>query len=170
LIHVVFDSNVWISAISHPGTVRHLLAAVREKRFEVSISAHLLGEITRVLGGRKFGFSSDQLVLVDQEIRHLARVVHPCVTVRAVPDDPDDDRVLECAIESGAHYIVSGDRHLLKMGLYRGIRIVDPAVFAMEILKSGDDSYGTKTDETGHGGPSRVNEAGKRYRIKKYRT
>jgi predicted nucleic acid-binding protein len=41
-----------------------------------------------------------------------------------IAEDPDDNRVLECAVKGGAELIVSGDRHLLKLAQYRGIAIV----------------------------------------------
>jgi len=41
-----------------------------------------------------------------------------------IKDDPDDDRVLECAVAGHADYIVSGDRHLLKLGSYDSIPIL----------------------------------------------
>lgn len=44
--------------------------------------------------------------------------------VRAVADDPDDDKVIECALAGEAAYIVSGDRHLLDLKEYEGIVIV----------------------------------------------
>jgi predicted nucleic acid-binding protein len=44
--------------------------------------------------------------------------------VRAVPDDVDDDRVVACAVAAGVDTIISGDRHLLKLGTFQGIRIV----------------------------------------------
>lgn len=46
-----------------------------------------------------------------------------------MPDDPDDDRILECAVAAGAQVLVSGDKHLLRLGAFEGIRIVPVAEF-----------------------------------------
>lgn len=54
----------------------------------------------------------------------VALVVAPQVCLTVVKDDPDDDRVLECAITGEAEFIVTGDRHLLRMGTFNGIEIV----------------------------------------------
>jgi predicted nucleic acid-binding protein len=43
--------------------------------------------------------------------------------------DPDDDRILECAASAGAHFIVTGDKHLLTMVSFEDIRIVRPDKF-----------------------------------------
>ncbi|MFQ5691273.1 MAG: putative toxin-antitoxin system toxin component, PIN family, partial [Gemmatimonadota bacterium] len=39
------------------------------------------------------------------------------------PEDPSDNRVLECAVAAGVDWIVSGDRHLLTLRVFRGIPI-----------------------------------------------
>jgi len=50
-------------------------------------------------------------------------------SLRVVAEDSDDDPFVECAVTAGAEYIVSGDRHLKKMGYYGDIRIVAPTEF-----------------------------------------
>ena len=54
----------------------------------------------------------------------IAEIIRPDLVLNVVEDDPDDDRVLECAVKGDADYIVTGDRHLLKLGVYEGISIV----------------------------------------------
>jgi predicted nucleic acid-binding protein len=51
-----------------------------------------------------------------------------CLALAVIAGDPDDDKVLECAVVGGAHYIVTGDRrHLLPLGTYQGIAIINAA-------------------------------------------
>jgi predicted nucleic acid-binding protein len=50
--------------------------------------------------------------------------VNPSFVLDAVSDDPDDNRVLECAVEGKANIVVSGDRHLRKLRSYAGIPIL----------------------------------------------
>lgn len=58
---------------------------------------------------------------------NVAILVQPTRVPRIVPNDPDDDQVLACALTAHADLIVSGDRkHLLPIGSYQGIRIVSP--------------------------------------------
>jgi predicted nucleic acid-binding protein len=52
-------------------------------------------------------------------------VVTPFETADVVKDDdPDDNKIIECALAAGADAIVTGDKHLLRLGQYGGIRIV----------------------------------------------
>jgi uncharacterized protein len=43
--------------------------------------------------------------------------------------DPDDDRILECVAAARSDYLVTGDKHLLKTGSYRGTQIVNATEF-----------------------------------------
>jgi predicted nucleic acid-binding protein len=52
-----------------------------------------------------------------------------------IADDPDDDAVLSCAKEGNAAYIVTGDRDLLSLGVYEGIKIVTPVQFLQALAE-----------------------------------
>ncbi len=54
-------------------------------------------------------------------------MVEPATVDAAIAADPDDDHVLACARAGRARYIVSGDRHLLDLALYKRIAILTPA-------------------------------------------
>jgi predicted nucleic acid-binding protein len=56
-------------------------------------------------------------------------MVFPKTTVEIIRSDPDDNAVLECALEACADHIVTGDPHLLDLAEFKGIMIVTPAVF-----------------------------------------
>ena len=57
-------------------------------------------------------------------IRALAEIVVPEIVLSDCVD-PDDNRILEAAVAGGAEAIVSGDRHLLRMRVFRGIEVVN---------------------------------------------
>lgn len=57
-------------------------------------------------------------------IRQAARIVTPAVRLDVVTADPDDDKIVECAVTAGSDYIVTGDKDLLRLGSYDSIRIV----------------------------------------------
>ena len=57
----------------------------------------------------------------------LAHIVSPTEVPRVVPNDPDDDHVIACAVLAGADLIVLGDRALLAIAHHHGIDLVTPA-------------------------------------------
>ena len=93
-----------------------------------SISDPLLGEVRRILRD-KFGWSKEALDEAAASIGDFTRLIHPTETIDAVTADPDDNRVLECAVAAGSRFIVTGDSGLLRLGSYRGIQILRVADF-----------------------------------------
>jgi uncharacterized protein len=68
-------------------------------------------------------------------LREFTQLVTPTQTSRVIVEDPDDDRVIECAVASGSQFIISGDRHLLRLVRYENIRILKVAEFLTLIPK-----------------------------------
>jgi len=50
-----------------------------------------------------------------------------------IETDPSDNMFLECAVEGRADFIISGDRHLKDLRVYKGIEILDPSTFLEKI-------------------------------------
>ena len=88
-------------------------------------SSQMLVELADVLSRGELPETEDrQIGSFLSIIARGATVVKPKRSFEAVPDDPDDDVVIETAYEGKASHIVSGDRHLLNLGRFRGIRVV----------------------------------------------
>ena len=51
-------------------------------------------------------------------------------------EDLADNKFLECAIAGGCEVIVSGDKHLLKMSEFHGVKILKPRDFLDKYLNS----------------------------------
>lgn len=95
------------------------------ERHQVVASPQMLAELIDVLSREKFAETDKQQA--KSFLSMLARKVFVVTAKRsfkAVPEDTDDDVVLNTAYEGKASHIVSGDRYLLKLGNFRGIRIV----------------------------------------------
>jgi putative PIN family toxin of toxin-antitoxin system len=109
------------------------MASWRLQRFDLVVSPALLTEYERVLNyerlRRRHGLSPEQVAREIAGLRDAAILVVPTEVPAVIADDPDDDHVLACAVAGEADYIVSGDRHLLSLGEYRGIRILSLAAF-----------------------------------------
>ncbi len=132
---VVLDTNVLVSAVGWRSPERELYDRCRSGRLRLAISPALLEELRRVLGYPKLGFSEDEVEVFVADVLDHAGVVSPSRTLEVVKDDPDDNRVLECAVAAGARWVVSGDKHLLGVAEYQGIRIVT-AHAALNALKT----------------------------------
>lgn len=133
-MRVVLDANVLVSAlISTSGPPGQIIAAWLEELFELVISEAILDEIGRVLRYPRLAAlhklpeeSIDELLSL---LRGESRFVAPTEKL-SLSLDESDNRYIECAINAGAEYIVTGDKqHLLPIGEVQGIRIVSPAVF-----------------------------------------
>ena len=91
-------------------------------------SQDIIQEIGRTLT-RKFGFPLEDTREFLKTIVLSSYVVSPTEKLYVVEADPDDDKIIECAIAGDASLIVSGDRHLLDMKKYRSIVIISPQDF-----------------------------------------
>ena len=131
---VVLDTNVLVSAVIFPGgPPETVYRSVIEGRVELVTSRPLLLEFGRVLT-TKFGWESERARQATRQLARLGRVVKPSESVREISADPADDRVLEAALEGKASVIISGDRHLLRLRSWRGIRILSPSDFVVDQL------------------------------------
>lgn len=126
-MRLVLDTNVVAFAVLWGGSPRLLLQAGHDKRIDLFTSADLLAELTDILGRRKFAVKITAAALtVDQLVDRyaaLAALVRPTPTPRIAPD-PDDDVVLGTALAAKADGVVTGDKTLLSVAEYRGVRIV----------------------------------------------
>jgi putative PIN family toxin of toxin-antitoxin system len=77
----------------------------------------------------KFKFSEDKAQSAIDEILSFSRIVEISGTLKAVPNDPDDDMVIECAVVGNASHIVTGDKHLLSLVKYQDIAIAKATDF-----------------------------------------
>jgi putative PIN family toxin of toxin-antitoxin system len=129
MIKVVFDTNVWVSGLVFKGEVRKALQKVLDEEARPVISIALLRELEKVLLSAKIGYSQRAAAETLHQVQELCLLVHPTQTIHVIRADPADNKVLECALEGIADLIVSGDKHLLDMKMFRGIRIITPKEF-----------------------------------------
>jgi predicted nucleic acid-binding protein len=74
-------------------------------------------------------WSESEIIAQLKLVVRVAKIVEPKFTLEVITADPDDDRILECAVAGNADLIVSGDRHLTKFKAFRSIGIVRPIDF-----------------------------------------
>lgn len=135
MLRAVLDANVIISALIQPkgASGRIVASLLEESSFELVASPAILAEVRRSLTYPKvrkyIKVSDDDVDLSVAALALIAQPVEGILRVKAVAEDPDDNKYIEAALEGRAQFIVTGDSHLKSLKSYRGIRIVTPRVF-----------------------------------------
>lgn len=123
LLRVVFDTNIYVSAALRGAPDETALQLADARRLHLLTSEVLLDELAGKLR-HKFNWPEPRIALFLKTIRALAEIVKPGLTLNVIPSDPDDDRVLECAVAGNAALIVTSDRDLLRLESFEGIGII----------------------------------------------
>ena len=134
MILVVLNTNEFVSAlIRRTGRQAEILGLWLDNLVQLAISEALWDEIAGVLRhpyfGRRYRIAENDVGELHQQLLDEAKWAPGAVTVSVVADDPDDNKVIACSVETDADYIISGDRHLLDLVSYDGIPIVNAAGF-----------------------------------------
>jgi uncharacterized protein len=129
VLKVTADTNVLVSGLTFGrGKPFQLLKLALEEQISLTTSQEIIDETVSVLT-RKFGAKAADVAEATAIIREAARTVRPSVELNVIKEDPPDNRVLECAVSAGSDYIVTGDKDLLRLRQYAGIRIVSVSDF-----------------------------------------
>ena len=141
MLRVVLDTNVFVSSLlSTQGLPAQVLNAWREGRYMLVTSPPIIAEIVDVLESPRI---SKKYFIGPEDIEQLVDLLKTdtiivdgrAVVKGALPQDPRDEVFLACAVDANADCIVSGDRHLLDLQIYRGIPILTVKEFAEKLKK-----------------------------------
>jgi uncharacterized protein len=124
---VVVDTNVYISALVFGGTPRMVFGLIEGVGYRLYVSRPIMDEVADVLT-RRFGWSEEDLRRFLAPLWRRCFIVRPAVVLE-ICDDPDDDRILECAQTADADFIVTGDEDLLRLKRFGSAEIVRPRDF-----------------------------------------
>ncbi len=127
-ITVVFDTNILFSATGWRGNPFQCVERARAGEIQAVTCPELAEELAEKFELR-LHFSAEQVAETLADYLGFLRVVQIPKVLNAVPRDPEDNMVLECAIEGHAQYVVSGDNDLLVLKEFRSIQIVRASDF-----------------------------------------
>ena len=138
MIKAVLDSNVLVSGlISSKGAPSEILDAWRRRKFFLLTSEEIIRETQKVLNYPRikntYSLTPEQINRFLSNLRKYSFRISGSLSVNEITDDPEDNKILACALEGGAKYIVSGDVHLKNLRSFKGVKIVTPTEFE-EIL------------------------------------
>ena len=133
---VVIDTNVFVSALfSAHGTPRRIIDLWKTSEITLCITKEILEEYIDVL--RRFDFiEKHELKRLLDLFKKRMNLIFIAFTssLSVIKDDPGDNKFIECAVAAKAQYIISGDKHLKALKVYRNIKIVSPSEFLQRYL------------------------------------
>lgn len=132
---LVADTNILVSAVFWDGNESKIIELAEEGELKLLTSIPILNELKEVLAYEKFQLSEET---INERIEYylvLADTVPSKSSVEVIQEDPEDNKVLACAIQGDADYVVSGDEHLLNLKEFKEVKIVT-ASRLLEILGS----------------------------------
>ena len=126
---VVIDTNVFVSSF-FGGNPRKIIDLWKKGKISLCVSKNILDEYIEVL--QRIGLGDGREV--EELLSLFAKGFNILFTtktpkIKAVRDDPDDDKFIECAVELKAEVIITGDKALKAMNEYMGIKILTPQQF-----------------------------------------
>lgn len=122
-MRVVFDTNIFISALILPGSFAEKAILKVIKGSDELITSHdIIDEVLTVLSN-KFNRNIEALSMTAVTLVEIGRIVKPTERISIFQDEPDN-RILECAMAGNADAIVTGDKEMLKLGSYQGIKVI----------------------------------------------
>jgi putative PIN family toxin of toxin-antitoxin system len=123
LVRIVLDSNILISGFFWDGNERSLLARCKSGEFTSVTSKQMLSE-TEIVLREKFHVPDDKIHAFIESLILMSDLVFITDSLHVIEDDPKDNMVLETAILGKAEFIISGDKHLLKIKKYGYVNII----------------------------------------------
>ncbi|OAT79413.1 putative toxin-antitoxin system toxin component, PIN family [Desulfotomaculum copahuensis] len=131
---ITVDTNVLTSALGWNGPEAAVIEMVLESKIELCLSVQILGEFYRVVQYPKFGFNDEEVDGFVGRLLPVVTFISPMQKINAVTADPDDNKIIDCAVAGEANYLISGDKHLLELNEYKGIRILKASDFLQLLL------------------------------------
>lgn len=131
---LVLDTNVYVAAFLQKGLASDILRLGINRKVQLYISSEIQKELREKLDV-KFKVDSKRINEFMSVVSYSTSTIKPRKKLNVVNIDPDDNKILECAVEAIADLIVSMDKHLLKLKSYQGTGIVHPKTLTWIIPK-----------------------------------
>ena|SRR3989344_4913739 len=133
MIRAVLDTNIIISSIFWKGKPYEVFRIGILGRYQILASSGILEEVMHKLR-TKFHFPEEKIL----ELKNI--LMAGCILIEAKSKfeavrDKNDNKIIECAFDSKADYIVTGDLDLLVLKEFNGIKIVTAEKFLKELKK-----------------------------------
>ena len=138
-MRIVLDTNVLIAAALKGALSEQILRLATSGELSLIVSSEILSELAEKLSS-KFSWSEAEVALYFNTLREISEIITPTKRVNVVSADPDDNKILEVALEGRAELIVTIDQDLLQLKNYSGIGIVHPKTLTWIFPKLFEDN------------------------------
>ncbi len=146
---VVLDTNSLISGLLWDGNEARIIRKAEKREIRLFISQEILEELEGVLKREKFSKRlEDKEYTVEKAVAKIALIatlIKPVHKINVIKEDPDDNRILECAVSVQASVIVSGDSHLLDLKTFAGIDVITASEFIKQMTGQKTRNIGENT-------------------------
>jgi len=129
--------NILVSSIlTSEGNPAKILKLVLEGKLNLIISPDILKETRQVFNYPKLAKLMEKNNITRQEVygflekmSRVALIIPGKLDIDVIQKDPADNKIIACALEGDADFIISGDHHLTDLKIFQGIKIIGPAAF-----------------------------------------
>lgn len=129
-MRVVLDTNTLVSALLFSGTAPRLVPLWQSGQITPLVSRTIVEEYLRVLAYPKFRLSAHEIRgLLDEELLPFVETVRESRRLSVACRDPDAKKFVECAVAGHARYLITGDKDLRDLHVYRGVTILSVGEF-----------------------------------------
>ena len=133
MIRITVDTNVLISATFWHGDSEKIINKVENKELILVLSEPILEEYYKVL---EYDEIKEKIINKELEMKQsvlrvslISEIIEVKSKIDLIKDDTEDNKIIECAVDGSVNYIISKDKHLLKIKEYKGIKILKPEEF-----------------------------------------
>ncbi|MFH1209698.1 MAG: putative toxin-antitoxin system toxin component, PIN family [archaeon] len=132
-MRITVDTNILISATFWKGNSFRIIEKVENKELELVLSKDIIKEFIGVLNYEeiqdKIKDKNLEMQKTVEDIISISIVIEPQQKFDIIKDDVKDNIIIESAFEGKVDYIITKDKHLLKLKEFRSIKIISPEEF-----------------------------------------
>jgi len=132
---IFFDTNVYVAEALRGSGAARIIKITQAARWRIYFSDYVLDELEKVLT-EEIGLSPRLAALARAKISKRSLLVFGTASA-TVPEDAKDTPVLQAAVSCDADYLVTNDRHLLRLDPFQGVRIVSMAAYIQTLREEG---------------------------------
>jgi uncharacterized protein len=129
LTKVVLDTNILVSALLFHGELSGIIDLWKKGALVPIFSRETFAEFKAVLEYPKFSLKQQEIqMIIEEEVMPYFEITAVTDKTETVCRDPDDDKLIACALSASAEFLVTGDKDLLALKKHKALRIINASM------------------------------------------